>query len=71
MLGWCSVGSWAYSGDEVKLEVDGPDGLDLTYYNADCPLKVESHEAKVVGHTYPCCHQQYPSMDISIVFQQR
>lgn len=66
-----SIGSWAYSGDQIKLQVEGPDGLDLNFYNADCPLEVASHEAKVVAHTYPCCVETYPSMDISIVFKER
>ena len=67
----CSIGSWSYSGNDVKLAVQGSDALDLTYYNGNCPLAVESHEAKVVSHTYPCCEESYPSMDISIVFNER
>lgn len=65
------IGSWAYSGNAVRLAVQGSAGLDVSYYQDACPLAVESHTAQVVNHTYPCCEEPYPSMDISIVFNQR
>lgn len=68
------IGSWSYDGNNLRLQVEDSqdsDGLDLTYYSSACPLAVESHTAEVVGHTYPCCEEAYPSMDISITFTRR
>jgi len=70
----CSIGSWSYDGNNVKLQVEdsqGPDGLDITYYKSSCPLAVESHKAEIVTSTYPCCEEPYPSMDISITYSRR
>lgn len=68
------IGSWSFDGDNVNLQVEdsqGTDGLDLTYYNSACPLAVQSHTAEVVAHTYPCCEETYPSMDITIIYTKR
>jgi len=58
----------------VRLAVEdseGNDGVQLTYYKSTCPLAVESHTAAVVAHTYPCCEETYPSMDITITYTRR
>ena len=66
-----SIGSWMYDGSDVKLELIDSDGLDLDDYNSACPLAVESHTAVVVDHTYDCCEETYPAMDIAITFVKR
>ena len=67
---YCSIGSWSYSGNEVKLQTERP-RLDISYYKSACPLEVESHWGKVVPYTYPCCDEPYPSFDFSVVFKKR
>jgi hypothetical protein len=64
------IGSWTYDGNMLALESEA-EPLDVTYYSANCPLLVASHTAEVVSHTYPCCEEPYPSLDISIVFKPR
>lgn len=68
------IGSWSYDGNNVNLQVEdseGSDGLDLAHYNSACPLEVESHTAEIVSHTYPCCEESYPSMDITFTYTKR
>jgi len=72
MIVCCSVGSWAYSGNDIRLQVrEGSEALDLSYYNSNCSLAIESHTAGIVAHSYPCCDEPYPSMEVSIVFNKR
>ena len=76
---WCSagvvrfsIGSWAYDGNTVRLQVaEGTAPLDLSFYSSGCPLVVESHTASVANHTYPCCEETYPSMDVDLTLKLR
>jgi len=71
-IAYCSVGSWAYDGNNVRLQVaEESEGLALTYYKSACPLAVDNHTAEIVSHTYPCCEETYPSMDVNLVFSKR
>jgi hypothetical protein len=63
------VASWTYDGYNVELKIHGTDGVDLSYYDEACPLKVTDHKADVVSHVYPCCKEPYPSLDVTFTVQ--
>jgi len=65
------IGSWTYDGNNLVLKQHGPDGLDLSNYDAACPSVISSHKAEVVTHKYPCCEEPYPSFDVTFTIKPR
>jgi len=65
------VGSWTYDGNNVVLKQHGQDAFDLSNYDEACPSVIGTHSAAVVSHTYPCCEEPYPSLDVTFTVKPR
>jgi hypothetical protein len=65
------LGSWTFDGSIIVLKPRGTDPLDLSSYDEACPSVISSHTATVVNHTYPCCQEPYPSLDVTLKISPR